>query len=485
MIAAVTITSVTLAASFFPAWSATMLSPMVAIRNDPDVRWAPEGRGLRRLLDGLGRGEWRDIAPAAPDTALMTELIDASRRATSFRDAIRAALESVRAALGAQSAIILESDGAGPYRSTVCAPESGAASFEIPRDGLLANRLRTYAAPLPVSAADLDAWERWAAEFRPEKVAEIETLRRTGARLAVSLRASKEVVGLLMLGGPLGRDEFSRDEKHLLLGCANQFALMLENARLTGRLLEQEKLRRDVALAAEVQKRLLPSQSLATPSATLAAVSIPARSVGGDYYDFLDLGTGRTGIALADVAGKGVPAALIMSVVQASLRVLSSKPELPLPDLAASMNHFLYRSTGTNSYATFFYAQWSDCDRRLRYVNAGHNPPYILRAGGTIEELPAGGTVIGLFPRASYEEVALDLHPGDLLIAFTDGVPEALNPAEEEFGEERLKSVARSITHLSVEEMSSHIVTEMRAWIQDAPQYDDLTFVLLKVNNFA
>ena len=234
-----------------------------------------------------------------------------------------------------------------------------------------------------------------------------------------------------------------------------------------------------------MQKRLLPSQSLATPSATLAAVSIPARSVGGDYYDFLDLGTGRTGIALADVAGKGVPAALIMSVVQASLRVLSSKPELPLPELAESMNHFLYRSTGTNSYATFFYAQWSDCDRRLRYVNAGHNPPYILRAGGTIEELPAGGTVIGLFPRANYEEVALDLYPGDLLIAFTDGVPEALNPAEEEFGEDRLKSVARSITHLSVEEMSSHIVTEMKAWIQDAPQYDDLTFVLLKVNNVA
>ena len=481
VIAAVTITIVTLASSFFPAWSATMLSPMVAIRNDPDARWAPEARGLRRLLDGISRGEWRDAEPAAPDTALMTELIDASRRATSFRDAIRAALESVRAALGAQSAIILESDGAGPYRSTVAVPELDSAAFEIPRDGLLSNRLRTYAAPLPVSAEDLDAWQRWAAEYRPDKVPEIAALRATGARLAVSLRTSKEVVGILMLGPPLGRDEFSRDEKRLLLGCANQFALLLENARLTGRVLEQEKLRRDVALAVEVQKRLLASQSLATASATLAAVSIPARSVGGDYYDFLDLGAGRTGIALADVAGKGVPAALIMSVVQASLRVLSTQPELPLPDLAARMNHFLYRSTGTNSYATFFYAQWNDCDRRLRYVNAGHNPPYLLRADGTIEELPAGGTVIGLFPRAAYEEVELDLHPGDLLIAFTDGVPEALNPADEEFGEDRLKSVTRSVAHLPVDEMSSRIVTEMKAWIQDAAQYDDLTFVLLKV----
>ncbi len=258
--------------------------------------------------------------------------------------------------------------------------------------------------------------------------------------------------------------------------------MLLENARLTNRVLEQEKLRRDVALAVEVQKRLLASQSVTTASATLSAVSIPARSVGGDYYDFLDLGSSRTGIALADVAGKGVPAALIMSVVQASLRVLSAQPEMALPDLAARMNYFLYRSTGTNSYATFFYAQWDDRDRRLRYVNAGHNPPYLLRADGSVEELPAGGTVIGLFPKAAYEEAALDLSPGDVLIVFTDGVPEALNPADEEFGEDRLKAVTRAVAHLPVDAMSAHIAAEMKSWIQDAAQYDDLTFVLLKVN---
>jgi sigma-B regulation protein RsbU (phosphoserine phosphatase) len=171
-----------------------------------------------------------------------------------------------------------------------------------------------------------------------------------------------------------------------------------------------------------------------------------------------------------------------MSIVQASLRVLSTQPEMPLPDLAARMNHFLYRSTGTNSYATFFYAQWDDCDRRLRYVNAGHNPPYLLRADGTVEELPAGGTVIGLFPKAAYEESVLDLCPGDVLIVFTDGVPEALNPADEAFGEDRLKAVTRSVAHLPVDAMSTHITAEMKTWIQDAAQYDDLTFVLLKVN---
>lgn len=140
---------------------------------------------------------------------------------------------------------------------------------------------------------------------------------------------------------------------------------------MTDRMVEQEKLRRDLALAAEVQRRLFARQSFETALPSFAAMSLPARSVGGDYYDILDLGDRRTGIALADVAGKGVPAALTMSVVQATLRVISPQPGIPLPELAAKMNHFLYRSTGSSSCATFFYAELDDRSRELRYVNAG------------------------------------------------------------------------------------------------------------------
>jgi sigma-B regulation protein RsbU (phosphoserine phosphatase) len=265
--------------------------------------------------------------------------------------------------------------------------------------------------------------------------------------------------------------------------CANHFALMLENARLTERIVQHERLQRDLALAAEVQKRLLPRQSLETAMVWLAAVSVPARSVGGDYYDFLDLPGQRTAIALADVAGKGVAAALIMSIVQASLRVISSDPAISLPELAAKMNHFLYRSTGTNSYATFFYAQLDEARREMRYVNAGHNPPFLLRAGAStdVEELVTGGTIIGMFPVARYEEGTVELRPGDVLAVFTDGVPEAQNPAEEEFGEERLKTLLGSLVDLPVEEMSARISQELKDWIRDAAQYDDLTYVLMKV----
>jgi sigma-B regulation protein RsbU (phosphoserine phosphatase) len=215
--------------------------------------------------------------------------------------------------------------------------------------------------------------------------------------------------------------------------------------------------------------------------------------VGGDYYDFLDLGEQRIGIALADIAGKGIAAALIMSVVQASLRVIASEGEISLPSLAAKMNAFLHRSTGSNSYATFFYAQIDEKSRQLRYVNAGHNPPYLLRridapatgsagdAAAEIQELSTGGIVLGLFPQARYDEAAVDLHPGDVLVVFTDGVTEALNPKEEEFGEDRLKNLLRQVVHLPVNEISSRIAEELKTWIHDAEQYDDLTFLVMKV----
>ena len=177
-----------------------------------------------------------------------------------------------------------------------------------------------------------------------------------------------------------------------------------------------------------------------------------------------------------------------MAVVQASLRILSTEENISLPQLAVKMNRFLHRSTKPNSYATFFYAQIDEQARQLRYVNAGHNPPYLIRAvhvpsgEAEIEELASGGTVLGLLPQVSYEETTVDLRAGDVLVAFTDGVTEALNPNEEEFGEERLKNLLRQLVHLPAHEMSARISQELRNWIKDAAQYDDLTFIVMKVN---
>ncbi len=190
------------------------------------------------------------------------------------------------------------------------------------------------------------------------------------------------------------------------------------------------------------------------------------------------------------MSGKGVAAALIMSVVQASLRIISSEGDVPLPGLVARMNEFVYRSTPSSKYATFFYARLDRQCRQLRYVNAGHNPPYLLRAGRpsgaesalpVIEELSTGGTVVGMFPEMGYEEGSVELGPGDVLLAYTDGVPEAHNPDSEEFGEERLQQLLRATAHLPADEISARISAEMKDWIRDAEQYDDLTFLVMKV----
>jgi len=174
-----------------------------------------------------------------------------------------------------------------------------------------------------------------------------------------------------------------------------------------------------------------------------------------------------------------------MSVVQASLRVISSQRNWSLSQLAAQMNRFLYQSTEANRYATFFYAQVEDRGQRLRYVNAGHNPPYLVRgANGATEiiELCAGGTVLGLFPEVEFQEADIDLRTGDLLVAFTDGVTDALNSAGEEFGEERLKEVLRAAVGAPADEISTRLADTMRDWIGDAEQHDDLTFVVVAVN---
>ncbi len=477
------VAAVTLLACFFPAWRATLLSPMVAIRNEPGSMWQTAQRSFRSGISFLvshGNAEER------PDGILLAEFIDAARNAESFSEALHIALAGLCENIGCESAMLLEKGPGEEYRCAAVIPKS-ANTLVLPANGFLLNRLQFYPAPLPLAPGDFESWLHWAAERNPRHLAELQALRDTEARLAIALRAKKDIPGILLLGPPLKGSEYSAVQKRVLRSCAEQFALMMENARLTDRIIEQEKLRRDVALAAEVQRRLLPEKFPEISFGALAAVSVPARTVGGDYYDFLDIGDRRIGIALADIAGKGVAAALIMSVVHASLRIIADEGNVSLPELAAKMNRFLYRSTRSSSYATFFYAQVDEDSRQLRYVNAGHNPPYLLRSVDAqplreIEELSTGGMIIGMFPQASYEEAKVDLRTGDVLVVFTDGVTEAMSPNEEEFGEERLKHLLRSVAHLPVEEMSAKILQELTKWIAHAAQHDDLTFIVMKVS---
>jgi putative ABC transport system permease protein len=463
------VATIALMATTLPACRAALLSPMVAIRNQPESLWRAARVKLRETVRDMSAGEDVRLGP------LITEFAGAVRHAASFPEALQVALASLRERAGGPSIVLLEKSGADEYRY---------GQWSIPAHGLLLNRLRHYPNPMALTSGDFETWLRWAKLFRPEHTAELERLGENGTRMAVPLRTKNEIVGVLLLGAPEGRESFTAAEKHVLGSAAEIFALMIENGRLNDRALEQEKLRRDLALAGEVQRRLLPPEPPRCATVTLAAFTLPARTVGGDYYDFLSLPDEGIGIAVADVSGKGIAAALLMSVVQASLRVISGEREIPAAQLAAKMNRFIHASTAGNKYATFFYARLDERTGRLRYVNAGHNPPYLVRrteTGVEITELRAGGTVLGLFEEAGWEEAMVDLRSGDLLVAFTDGVPEAVNAGGEEFGEERLAALLRESLGGSAEEVSARLSARLRDWGGEAEQYDDLTVVVVAV----
>lgn len=315
-------------------------------------------------------------------------------------------------------------------------------------------------------------------------MAEIVALERVNARMATALRTKGGIVAIVLVGPPDHRETFSVADSELLDSAGALLALMLENARLGERALEQDRLRRDVALAAEVQRRLLPEHLPEIGAVSLAAFSRPARTVGGDYYDVLELPCGKTAIAVGDIAGKGIAAALLMAVLQGSLRAILSEGPTSCATLARKMNRILHASSASNSYATFFYAQIDPRARQLEYVNAGHTTPYLVRERRGCAEcvsLEIGGTVLGLFPDADFEDAVLPLEPGDLLAAFTDGITEARNARDGEYGDERLRALLQRTAGSSSSDVASLVREQLTGWIGDVEAFDDSTFVAARI----
>ena len=320
-------------------------------------------------------------------------------------------------------------------------------------------------------------------ETRPDTLdPEIERLR--AECLVPILSQEHQRSGLLVLGPRKSEEPYSREDKRLLATIASQAGSMLENIRLGEEIAERVETERRVAheieLARQVQRKLFPQNPPQVATLDYAGECVQARVVGGDYYDFLELSPGLTGFALADISGKGFPAALLMANLQANLRGQYALAADDMPRLLESVNRLFYENTEPSHYATLFFGCYDARLRTLRYVNCGHNPPVLLRADNSVQRLAATATVMGLFPEWDCSVAEEQLHPGDLFVIYTDGVTEAADPTGDEFGEERLIETVRR-NRKSVAASLLRSVTQTVQQFSPGEQGDDITVVVAKV----
>lgn len=467
---------------------------------------------IRRLI--LPPLERRFAPPTYDDRRILLDLSEAARAATNIDQLYKYIVEMIRDALRSENVSLFVRDGAAGEFVCRMSAETGAPAQTdpetqppagemptLPSDAFVVNRLRNLAIPLHIEPQDLETWLRALGSAPPAlqaaRAGECATLRSLKTSMMLQIKMKDQLVGILSMGRKQSGREFSPKDERMLMSIAGQLALVIENSKLVERMVEEERLRRELELASEVQQRLFPSHGPVSETLELSGLCQPARGVGGDYYDFLTFDNGQIGITVADVAGKGISAALLMSTVQASLRsqAMTSSVNVAvagsLANLVSAMNRLLCRSTGISSYVTFFYAQFDAREGKLTYVNAGHNPPFLIRRRESAEpggapfndylKLGTGGAVIGVFEHFGYEEETLRMQSGDFLCAYTDGVTEALNLAGDEYGEERLLVELVATTNATADEIRDHIAQCLREWCAGARQHDDLTLVILKV----
>jgi len=284
-------------------------------------------------------------------------------------------------------------------------------------------------------------------------------------------------IGVLYLDSREKGTFLSGSTRGALETLATEAAVAIENARLYRETMEKAKMEQEMKIAAEIQQALLPKGGHSGAFFRTAASSLPCRSIGGDFYDYVDLPTGAFGFALGDVAGKGPPAALLSAMMQGIFAAQAAASDTPSQTIAR-VNLALYKRGIESRFVTLMYGSLEP-DGRLTYCNAGHNPPLVLGPAG-VRRLEVGGPIVGLFESASFQEETVTLSPGDVLLVFSDGVSEAMSADGEEYGEARIIDTAHQHPGASPHELLQAMFADVRAFTKGAPQSDDITALVLK-----
>ncbi len=378
-------------------------------------------------------------------------------------------------------AVLLEEGGA--FRPAFALGFPAGFVADLPDSGATVRRLKQEAGPDRVYFGDEDSWVNKSALSEDER----RNLASLQPQLLLPLMTKQNLLGIISLGEKRSEAPYSSTDIRLLKSVATQTALALSNAELTSAIAvevgRREKLNREIEIAREVQERLFPQHLPEIAGLDYFGRCRTALAVGGDYYDFLALPGGKLGIALGDVSGKGIAAALTMASLQASLRADAMRAGDDIAGLITRVNAMLYDASTEDRYATLFYAQFDPATRKLSYVNAGHCPPVLLRAAANspVERLDkAGGTVVGLLPDCVYDQAEISLARGDLLVIYTDGYSEAMSTHLEEWGETRLFASVATCDGLPAKDCITKITQAADAFVSGASQSDDMTLVILR-----
>jgi len=289
----------------------------------------------------------------------------------------------------------------------------------------------------------------------------------------------RNIFGLIYADCPTHEATFTEEHLDILTTLASVASIRVENATLIDERIQRERMERELELATEIQQRFQPSAPPTLEGYQFQGISFSCYEIGGDYYDFIPLEGGRMLIALGDVSGKGTAAALLMSSVHAAMHGQFTANR-PLQEAITAVNKYLADNTPANRFVTLFVAELDPATGKLKYINAGHNPPLIGRTDGRIEQLSSGGFPLGILPSAEFEVGETSLAPGEALVVYSDGVSEANNLKEEEFGVERLSEVVRKNLGASASGLRDKVESALSSFTQTAPANDDITLVIAK-----
>jgi len=380
-------------------------------------------------------------------------------------------------------AVLIEVGGC--YRTAYALGYENAPAVDLPATAETVQHLRREPEPERVYFEDQQSWINSPALPVDER-AKLEVL---APQLLLPLSVKEKLLGIISLGEKKSEEPYSGTDIRLLKSVALQAGLALANAELTSVIAKEvarsAKMNRELEIAREVQERLFPQKLPEVPGLDYCGRCRTALGVGGDYYDFLALPDGKLGVALGDISGKGIAAALLMASLQASLRAEAARAGNDIAAMMARVNQMVYDASAEDRYATLFYAQYDPATRRLAYVNAGHCAPMLFRRSArpcSVERLDqAGGPVVGLMPDCSYQQAEVYLAPCDVVMIYTDGISEAMNGSLEEWGETRVIEAVGSADSLGADRLLARVMHAADAFAAGAPQHDDTTLVILRV----